>query len=95
MIEASYGQSDETQSGNFELCLAVDGKVEHWWRHNHGDMVWRRSAIFGNNVKSVLGLLQGSYGFNLEVVVLRMDNKLQHYWRYGGTWNEGVIIGSI
>jgi len=95
MIEASYGQGDETQSGNFELCVAVGGNVEHWWRHNHGDMVWRKSAVFGKNIKSVVGLLQGSYGFNLEVVVLRTDNKLQHYWRYGGTWNEGVIIGSI
>jgi len=95
MIEASFGEGDETQVGNFELCVAVGGKVEHWWRYNHGDMIWRKSATFGHNVKSVVGLIQGSYGFNLEVVVLRTDNKLQHYWRYGGTWNEGVVIGSI
>jgi hypothetical protein len=94
MIEGSYGAYNESAVGNFELCVAVDGKVEHWWRANYSDMLWRKSATFGHDVKEVISLVEGSYGFNLEVIVLRNDNMLQHYWRAGGVWNEGVLIGS-
>ena len=38
---------------------------------------------------------EGSFLFDLEVIVLRVDNKLQHYWRDPFmTWHEGVVIGS-
>ena len=94
MIEGQFGASDEKAVGNFELCVAVGGQVEHWWRANWSDMVWRRSTSFGHDVKSVVALVEGSYGFNLEVIVLRNDNRLQHYWRYGaGDWDEGPVIG--
>ena len=95
MIEGTYACPNERSVGNFELCVAVGGKVQHWWRDNSGDRSWRNSKTFGHDVKSVISLLQGSYGFNLEVIVLRTDNKLQHYWRHDGEWNEGVVIGSI
>lgn len=95
MIEALFGAEDETDSGNFELCVAVGGKVQHWWRNNSGSLAWAHSATFGHHVKQVVGLVQGSYPFNLEVLVLRSDNKLQHYWRTGMKWHEGAIIGSI
>jgi hypothetical protein len=26
--------------------------------------------------------------------VLRTDRRLQHYWRDGAGWHEGVVIGS-
>jgi hypothetical protein len=55
-------------------------------------MQWLHSATFGHNVATVVALLEGSFGFNLEVVVLRTDNRLQHYWRDGGGWHEGAII---
>jgi hypothetical protein len=51
------------------------------------------SATFGSGVDCVVALLEGSFGFNLEVVVLRQDGMLQHYWRAGGTWYAGVVIG--
>ena len=95
MIEGVYGSANERSVGNFELCVAVGGKVQHWWRNNVGDGNWYKSATFGHDVKSVISLIQGSYGFYLEVIVLRTDNKLQHYWRDGAGWKEGVIIGSI
>ncbi len=95
MIEGSYGAASEKSVGNFELCVAAGGIVQHWWRNNSGDQLWRQSATFGHNVSSVVSLVEGSYGFNLEVVVLRTDNKLQHYWRDGGGWHEGVVFGSI
>lgn len=95
MIEGQYGAPDERHIGNFELCVAVGGKVQHWWRNNAGDGAWRQSASFGHDVKAVVSLVEGSYGFNLELVVLRTDNMLQHYWRDGAGWHEGVVIGSI
>lgn len=94
MIEGEYGAGNENAVGNFELCVAAGGQVQHWWRANTSDMLWRHSATFGHNVQAVAALVEGSYGFNLEVVVLRTDNKLQHYWRDGNGWHEGVVIGS-
>jgi hypothetical protein len=94
MIEGQYGLNDELGHGNFELCVAVGGQVQHWWRNNNGDRAWRQSATFGQNVEAVVSLVEGSFGFNLELIVLRTDRKLQHYWRDGAGWHAGVIIGS-
>ncbi len=94
MIEGQYGAEDERSMGNYELCVAVAGKVQHWWRFNNGDRRWRHSDTFGKNVQKVVGMVEGSFGFNLEVVVLRWDRKLQHYWRDGAGWHTGAVIGS-
>ena len=93
MIEGQYGAADERQSGNYELCVAVGGQVQHWWRNNRGDKLWRHSATFGQGVMAVAGLVEGSFGFNLEVVVLRWDRQLQHYWRDGAGWHASPVIG--
>lgn len=78
--------------------------MEHWWRGNAGGSAWSRSAVFGHDVAAVTGMLQGSFGFNLEVVVLRTDGLLQHYWRGGASrtgsgggvgWHEGAVIGPV
>jgi hypothetical protein len=95
MIQGQFGMATENGTGNFELCVASGGQVHHWWRDNQNpSMQWYRSAAFGHDVAAVAGLLEGSFGFNLEVVVLRRDQKLQHYWRDGAGWHEGPIIGS-
>jgi hypothetical protein len=94
MIEGQFGAGDENAVGNFELCVAVGGQVQHWWRNNQADMSWNQSATFGHDVRAVAALVEGSYGFNLEVVVLRWDGILQHYWRDGAGWHEGPVIGS-
>jgi hypothetical protein len=96
MIQGQYGMGDERgPSGNFELCVAVNGHVEHWWRWNSGggDMQWRHSTDFGHDVAAVAGVCEGSWGMNLEVIVLRTDRQLQHYWRDGAGWHEGPVIG--
>jgi hypothetical protein len=93
MIEGQYGAQDENDIGNFELCVACNGRIEHWWRDNHGSGGWSRSAVFGHDARSVIALAEGSFGFDLEIVVERTDGNLQHYWRDGGGWHEGVIIG--
>jgi C1A family cysteine protease len=93
MIEGQYGATDENRIGNFELCVAVGGRAQHWWYNNQGDLEWRLSDTFGHDIRAVASLVEGSFGFNLEVIVLRADNQLQHYWRDGGGWHEGVVIG--
>jgi len=93
MIEGQFGATDENTVGNFELCVAKGGKVDHWWRDNHGNTGWHMSATFGHDVAAVAGLVEGSFGFNLEVIVLRTDHMLQHYWRDGAGWHEGPVIG--
>jgi Papain family cysteine protease len=94
MIQGQYGMYDETgPPGNFELCVAAGGQVQHWWRDNAGDKEWRTSAPFGHDVQAVAGLCEGSWYRNLEIVVLRTDQQLQHYWRDPAGWHEGPIIG--
>lgn len=192
MIQGEFGAIDELTPGNFELCVAVGGKVEHWWRDNSAirseppheeavrsrlrdrvdaeqsplvhaagagqdqkvaavrdrvpvvgrasgrlidevhpglhDMVdvqaagplrdaltaalgsavivpdypgigamafperWHRSGAFGADIKHVWGLLQGSFGFNLEMIVERTDGALVHWYRDGEGWHEGESI---
>jgi len=164
MIQGQFGATDENTPGNFELCVAVGGRVEHWFRDNsalgreapradnadprfrnvvytplkasahielepgtifrpdvfslvaddsderislrakaglHNAALsaaaperWQRSAVFGHDVKHVWGLVQGSFGFNLEVVVENTDGSLQHYYRDGDGWHEGAVINA-
>lgn len=94
MIEGPYGAATESHVGNFELCVAANGQVQHWWRANWTDGTWRFGGSFGHDVFAVTGLLQSSFGFALEVVVLRYDFSLQHYWRSVSGWHEGPIIGN-
>ncbi|MCW2603333.1 MAG: Papain family cysteine protease [Pseudonocardiales bacterium] len=109
MIEGTSGANDELTAGNFELCVAVDGRVQHWWRNNayperrdggrlrplHPDpRDWTHSDTFGHDVRHVWGLVQGSFGQNLELIVERTDGVAQHYWRDGAGWHEGAAITS-
>ncbi|HVD16411.1 MAG TPA: peptidase C1A, partial [Actinomycetota bacterium] len=94
MIQGQHGMLDERgPHGNFELCVAAGGQVQHWWRANSSDEQWRRGATFGHDVREVTGLCQGSWGRNLEVLVVRTDQRLQHYWRDQAGWHEGPVIG--
>jgi hypothetical protein len=98
MIEGMYGATDETVPGNYELCVAVNGAIQHWWKdspENPGS-TWSMSATFGENVREVLGLIQSSFGFDLEVIALLNDGTLQHFWRYASdlSWHAGPVFGS-
>lgn len=42
-------------------------------------MQWRRSATFGHDVLAVAGMCEGQWGMNLEIIVPRHDDQLQHY----------------
>jgi hypothetical protein len=69
---------DESGVGNFELCVTVGETIEHWWRHNASGAAWTRSAVFGDAARRVVGLIQSSFGTNLELIVERTDNRFQH-----------------
>jgi papain like protease len=97
MIQGQFGADTDKAIGNFELCVAMpNGTVQHWWRNNQdASLPWIFGATFGSNVQQVVALLQGSFGFNLEVVVLRKDGLLEHYWRDDGGWHaDGFTIGT-
>ena len=92
LIEGTYGAGNEMNPGNFELCVALGGRIEHWWRHNATLSAWNRSAVFGDGVRRVVGLLQSSFGTNLELIAERTDGRFQHYWRDGAGWHGGAVI---
>jgi Papain family cysteine protease len=92
MIEGTYGAGNEMGVGNFELCVESGGQIEHWWRYNTVQGPWNRSAVFGADVRRVVGLLQSTYGTNLELIAERHDGRYQHYWRDGSGWNAGTVI---
>jgi hypothetical protein len=92
VIEGTYGTRDETGVGNFELCVAVGGTVEHWWRHNASLGAWTRSAVFGSGVRRVIGLLQSTFTTNLEVIVENQNGSYQHYARDGAGWHTGPVV---
>jgi hypothetical protein len=75
LIEGTYGAGNDVGIGNFELCVAVGGAVEHWWRHNATTGLWTRSATFGSDARRVIALLESSFGTNLEIVVERTDGR--------------------
>lgn len=90
MIQGQYGMSDEKTPGNLELVVAAGGQVQHWWCG--ANRVWAHSTTFGSNVAQVISLVEGSFGFNLEVVVLRTDGKYEAYFRAGSTWTSGGVF---
>jgi Papain family cysteine protease len=91
MVQGEFGAADETRPGNFELCVASGGQMQHWWM-SASDLQWRRSATFGRDAKHVWGLLESSFGFNLELIAERTDGAPQHYWRDGAGWHEATVI---
>lgn len=94
MIQGQYGMTTEAgPHGNFELCVARGGAIQHWWRANSGDGQWRHSATFGSGIRAVVGLCQSQWSMNLEVIALRADGQLQHYWRDSGGWRVGPVLG--
>jgi hypothetical protein len=95
MIEGQYGATNENAVGNFELCVASVGQIQHWYRDNQAGNVWILATTFGNNIQDVIALVQGSYGFNLELVALLTDGSLQHYYRDQNlVWHTGSIFGT-
>lgn len=99
MVQGEFGASNEAVQGNYELCVAAGGQIQHWWKSNQPAGNWSMSAQFGTNVAGasvtqVLGLIESSYGFDLEIIVLLSNGGLQHFWRDGNGWHPGPVFGS-
>ena len=92
LIEGTYGAGDEVAVGNFELCVAVGGTIEHWWRYNASLGPWTRAAVFGGGVRRVIGLIQSTFTTNLELIVENQNGSYQHYFRDGSGWHAGAVI---
>jgi hypothetical protein len=94
MIQGQFEMTTEAGVGNLELCVAANGQVQHWWRDTYSDRFgWHQSDTFGADVRRVLGLQQGPFGYNLELIVERTDGRIQHYFRDGsGSWKSGAVI---
>ena len=92
MIEGQFNASDDTLPGNFELCVAVGGTIEHWWRYNAGLGPWTRSAVFGTGVRRVIALIQSTFATDLEIIVENQNGTYQHWWRDGAGWHPGPTI---
>lgn len=92
LIEGQFGASHEMDAGNFELCVVSNGPIQHWYRDNHALTPWVHTATFGSNARRVISLVEGSFGFNLELIVETIDGHYQHYWRDGNGWHQGVVI---
>jgi hypothetical protein len=56
-------------------------------------MSWNNGATFGHDIAVVQGLVEGSWGMNLELIALRFDGQIQHYFRGAAGWVEGPVIG--
>jgi hypothetical protein len=104
MIRSQFGAATEKVPGNYELCVAVGGSIEHWWTSGNPQpgktANWSKSATFGTDQKgqtvtSVLGLIESSYGFNLELVAELSNGGVQHFWRDGAGWHAGPVFGSV
>ena len=93
VLRSEYGAANEVTPGNYELCVAVNGQIQHWWTAGEAAAKWTNDASFGSNVHSVVGLIEGSFGFDLELIALLNDGSLQHFWR-DSTWHAGPIFGS-
>jgi C1A family cysteine protease len=94
MIQGQFGMTTEVGIGNLELCVATEGQIQHWWLYRFDRFqYWSQSEIFGTGVRRVLGLQQGPFGYNLELIAERTDGRIQHYFRPGlGPWKSGAII---
>jgi hypothetical protein len=92
MIEGQFGAESELDAGNLELCVTANGKIQHWYRDNRTLGPWIQTAVFGQDASRIVSLVEGSFGFNLELIVETMSGHYQHYWRDGGGWRQGVVI---
>jgi hypothetical protein len=101
MIRSHFVASDETVPGNYELCVAVNGSIEHWCTSGNPEpgkhTTWHKCAqTFGVNVDAVLGLIESSFGFDLELIALLNNGSLQHFRRDSRTavWQAGPVFGT-
>jgi Papain family cysteine protease len=95
VIQSRFSSTDETVPGHFELFVVASGQLQHWaWDSVKGG-AWQFVEQFGSQLWNVIAAVQGSFGFDFELVVMRMDRAIQHFWSDANGWHEGPVICSI
>jgi hypothetical protein len=104
MIRSQYGAVDETVPGNYELCVAVNGEIQHWVAKGNPEpttsATWTlrekfRTSVPDQDVHRVLGLIESSYGFHFELVAELSSGQLQHFSRNASGWSAREVFGSM
>jgi len=104
MIQVKYGTANELQPGNFELCVAHNCQIQHWWRNN-GNLdiqppvvghvtppatsLWESERHFRQQYQARVGADREQL---LEVIAELNSGQLQHFWRDGAGWHNGPVI---
>ena len=73
------------------------GQIEHWWRNNSYDNSWNSSIVIMDDnatYTEVVGLIESSWTFNLEIIVLAGNRLSAHFNREGATWYFGDWLPS-
>lgn len=103
MIQDYWRTQDENTPTGFQLLVAVNGRVEHWERVNTyigwnppqlGGNQWNRIWTFGQGIKHVWGLVQGSYRGQLDAVVEDYSGEMWH-WVFQGTPGSWRLLGRV
>jgi hypothetical protein len=104
MVQDFWRTTDETTPGGFQLCVAVDGQIQHWQRVNTdiesnppqagGSGPWEFVFTFGEDIQHVWGLMHGAFNWQLELIAEDYQGRLWH-WEYAGspgTWSRKALI---
>jgi hypothetical protein len=88
-------QSRAGTPGNFELVTPLaGGGLAHFWRDNSNPaMPWTGPNPIASGSFDGAALIQGNYGYNLEVVAAVSCSGLSHYYRSGfSNWFGPTVI---
>jgi hypothetical protein len=102
MVQSYWHTTDENSAGSFQLCVAVNGQVQHWQRVN-SDIAsnppqdgsqgrWQHVYTFSSNVKHVWSLIHGSFNQALEMVVEDNQGRMIHWHYTNNGWQPTAII---
>ncbi|KAK3339732.1 hypothetical protein B0T25DRAFT_523452 [Lasiosphaeria hispida] len=95
MIQDYFNTANESSIGGFQLVLAVNGSVQHWWRDNSDILTldpvlssqgtWQLVDTVGTGVRHAWSLVQGGFGERMHMVTEGIDGSMS-FWEWDGKW---------
>ena len=73
MIAGQYGATDETVMGNYELCVAVDNAIQHWWKESPENPASTWKMCIRDRVRRSVPLAGNSLGLSSSSSESRRD----------------------
>jgi hypothetical protein len=102
MVQSYWHTTNEHSAGSFQLCVAVNGQVQHWQRVNSDIGTrppqagvqgrWQHAYTFGTNIKHVWSLVHGSFNQALEMVVEDFRGNMIHWHYTNAGWRPTAVI---